>query len=192
VQSENNIGFKEWAIVVDALGAGEQIIILRKGGIREPKGQFRLEHDEFFLFPTFAHQNPHAIIPSKRPRLAEIVAAAPKNNTVPLLFYAKVAENWRLDSLEQLHRLEGRHIWTFKTLQERYKFGRFEGVSAIVVRVFRLPNVIEVPNLPQYGGCTSWVEFEKSLSTAGATPVLNDAEFENRCRDIESRIRLAA
>ena len=30
--------FKEWAIVVDALGRGEQIIILRKGGISEGRG----------------------------------------------------------------------------------------------------------------------------------------------------------
>ncbi len=30
------IAFKEWMIVVDALGRGEQIIILRKGGISTP------------------------------------------------------------------------------------------------------------------------------------------------------------
>src|SRR5258708_6269605 len=29
------IAFKEWAVVADALGHGEQILILRKGGIRE-------------------------------------------------------------------------------------------------------------------------------------------------------------
>ena len=27
--------FKEWAVIVEALGQGEQIVILRKGGIAE-------------------------------------------------------------------------------------------------------------------------------------------------------------
>ena len=35
------IAFKEWAMVVDALGRGEQIIILRKGGISEGRGGFK-------------------------------------------------------------------------------------------------------------------------------------------------------
>src|SRR5258705_3213217 len=43
--------FKEWAIVVDALGRGEQIVILRKGGIREGRGGFHVEHPQFWLFP---------------------------------------------------------------------------------------------------------------------------------------------
>ena len=30
-----SVGFKEWAIVCEALGRGEQSIILRKGGIAE-------------------------------------------------------------------------------------------------------------------------------------------------------------
>ena len=29
------LAFKEWAIIVDALGRGEQILILRKGGLQE-------------------------------------------------------------------------------------------------------------------------------------------------------------
>src|SRR2546422_3996735 len=37
--------FKEWAVVVDALGRGEQVIILRKGGIAEDRGEFELEQD---------------------------------------------------------------------------------------------------------------------------------------------------
>ena len=44
--------FKEWAIVVDALGRGAQILILRKGGLREGSGGFRLEQRQFLLFPT--------------------------------------------------------------------------------------------------------------------------------------------
>ena len=49
-------GFKEWALVCDALGRGEQSIILRKGGIAEGRTGFRFQHDEFLLFPTLFHE----------------------------------------------------------------------------------------------------------------------------------------
>ena len=50
------IAFKEWAVTVRALAEGEQLLTLRKGGIREPSKHFALEHDRFFLYPTFDHQ----------------------------------------------------------------------------------------------------------------------------------------
>jgi hypothetical protein len=47
------IAFKEWAVTVRALAEGEQLVTLRKGGVREPDKDFALEHERFFLFPTF-------------------------------------------------------------------------------------------------------------------------------------------
>ncbi len=35
------VAFKEWTVVVDALGRGDQIIILRKGGLSEGRDGFR-------------------------------------------------------------------------------------------------------------------------------------------------------
>src|SRR5213082_2938121 len=49
-------GFKEWSLVCDALGRGRQSVILRKGGIAEGRGGFSFRHREFFLFPTFFHE----------------------------------------------------------------------------------------------------------------------------------------
>ena len=40
-------GFKEWTLICDALGRGEQSIILRKGGIAEGRAGFRF--DEIFI-----------------------------------------------------------------------------------------------------------------------------------------------
>ena len=49
------IALKEWAVICDLLLAGEQAILLRKGGVHEGTGpgQFRLEHDRFALFPAW-------------------------------------------------------------------------------------------------------------------------------------------
>ena len=51
-----SIGFKEWSLVCNALGHGTQSVILRKGGIAEGREGFSFRHREFFLFPTFFHE----------------------------------------------------------------------------------------------------------------------------------------
>ena len=48
--------FKEWEAIVEALGHGAQIIILRKGGIAEGRAGFKPKHPKFWLFPTGFHQ----------------------------------------------------------------------------------------------------------------------------------------
>ncbi|HVZ81376.1 MAG TPA: DUF1802 family protein, partial [bacterium] len=69
---QNNIALKEWAVVLKALEEGKQTILLRKGGIAEEGGEFKPEHPEFFLYPTFEHETPAAIKADWRPRLASI------------------------------------------------------------------------------------------------------------------------
>ena len=48
--------FKEWEGIVEALGHGAQILILRKGGIAEGRAGFQVKHPKFWLFPTGYHQ----------------------------------------------------------------------------------------------------------------------------------------
>src|SRR3712207_6851939 len=38
------VAFKEWAVTVRALAEGEQLLTLRKGGIREENKHFEIEH----------------------------------------------------------------------------------------------------------------------------------------------------
>ena len=64
------IAFKEWAVTVRALAEGEQLLTLRKGGIREEHRHFELEHDRFFLYPTFDHQAGDLVRESHKPELA--------------------------------------------------------------------------------------------------------------------------
>ena len=64
------VAFKEWAVTVRALAEGEQLLTLRKGGIREENKHFEIEHDRFFLYPTFDHQRNDLVRPSHVPELA--------------------------------------------------------------------------------------------------------------------------
>jgi hypothetical protein len=68
--------FKEWAVVVDALGRGEQILILRKGGLAEGPGGFQVEQREFLLLPTRFHQQRERVLPAAQLRYDELAAEA--------------------------------------------------------------------------------------------------------------------
>jgi hypothetical protein len=183
MQAHSHIAFKEWAVVVEALGRGEQILILRKGGIQEQRGQFHVDHREFWLFPTQYHETEHSIIPSKRPALREIAARA-SSDFVEIEFYAVTGHIAPITDASLLGRLQGRHIWSERVLQERFEYGREQALQAMLVRVYRADAPVRFPARENYGGCKSWVELEWPLSTAGLKPVLPDAEFDRQRDEI--------
>jgi len=183
METTSNIAFKEWAVVVDALGRGEQAIILRKGGIREERGQFHVDHREFWLYPTQYHEAERSIIPSKRPALREI-AARSSPEAVDIEYYVVADPVIRIADLERVRRLQGRHIWSEQILQERFQFGREAGLHLLLTRVYRRPSAERFAIRESYGGCRSWVELERTLSTAGLTPVLSDVEYRAQREEI--------
>src|SRR5690348_2515020 len=85
-----SVGFKEWSLVCDALGRGEQSIILRKGGIAEGGKGFSFQHREFFLFPTFYHEQAAKV----RIASGNLLEAG---DTITIRWYAKVEHALRID-----------------------------------------------------------------------------------------------
>jgi hypothetical protein len=179
MQSDSRIAFKEWAVIVDALARGEQTIILRKGGIRETRGEFHVDHREFWLFPTRFHEDELSIIPSKRADFREILSSG-KSDSVMVQFYAVAESIVHIADLETLKRLQGRHIWAEQVLAQRFQFGREPGIHALIVRVYQSPQPHVFPLLPEYSGCKSWIELSRAVSTEGLVPVLSDAEFRQQ------------
>ena len=59
-----DMALKEWAVAVRAISQGDQILILRKGGIHRDDKDFRILHREFLLFPTFEHQEHDLVKPA--------------------------------------------------------------------------------------------------------------------------------
>ena len=171
------IAFKEWAIVVDALGSGEQIIILRKGGLREERGGFEVEHSRFLLFPTLFHQQRESVIPSAQARFDQIAPHWPDPSRLRLNHFAVVSGWLRLESLEAAERLRGQHIWRDEVIRQRFDWSGERSIHALAVRVYRLPAPVEFPMLTSYGGCKSWIELTEDISTSGAQPVLSDSAF---------------
>ena len=184
------IAFKEWLIVVDALGRGEQIIILRKGGLSEGRGGFKAEHSRFLLFPTLFHQQRESVVTSAQSRFDEIAPGVPATDCVRIEFFCEVAGWQRLDSLAEAERLRGQHIWRDDVIAERFDWGREQNIHALVMRVFHLPKAVELPMLESYGGCRSWIALEQDISLDGAIPALSDTGFAQKRTEFREALEM--
>ena len=56
-----NWALKEWAVIVHALLEGEQILDVRKGGLREDGRHFSVQSNRLWLYPTAEHQKPELL-----------------------------------------------------------------------------------------------------------------------------------
>ena len=162
----NRVAFKEWASIVEALGRGQQILILRKGGIHERGKKFDVAYDEFFLFPTLEHQNPKDLKPEGQEILSKILREKPQPNILPIQYYCVVQDSFWISDEKTLRELDPFHYWSWECVKARFEWGEKNGLFGISVRTYALPEAVTLENLKRYGGCRSWVELEKPLETA--------------------------
>jgi hypothetical protein len=177
--------FKEWAVICKALAEGRQALILRKGGIAEPGGSFRVEQPRFWLYPTYVHQQKEGITAGARPLLEQALAERPPEGTLQLSHFAEVAKVWHLTDLAAVERLAPLHCWSAEAVRARFEYRR-PGLFVLAARVWRAAEVHELPETPVYAGCKSWVELDRELSTMEAAAVLSEEEFAGRLRTMEA------
>jgi hypothetical protein len=167
-------GLKEWAIVCEAMGRGEQSVIVRKGGIAEGRSGFAFRHSEFFLFPTFFHEQ----VDKVRLDGAEIPKARP--GEIEVRFFAKVTASAHIISWETAAALEPLHILQPSVVRERFDYDEAPGLHVALVRVFRLAPSWIFPDAPRYGGCRSWVKLPEIGPAITLEPVLTNRKHEER------------
>jgi hypothetical protein len=153
----NQTAFKEWAVICRALIQGRQRVILRKGGIVEPGGQFQVVHREFLLMPTFLHQSAESLLPEARDLLVDIDADRPPEGTVVFRHRARVIDVMRIESADGLARFRGQHVWADQVVAERFHRWRDE-LHVLSVEVSALAEPLVVPWRDSFGGCKSWVD----------------------------------
>lgn len=188
VSPRTNAALKEWAIVCRALGDGRQVLLIRKGGFEEIKDGFQVTHRDFWLFPTYVHQKAADLIPAVHAEFGEVQKAQPPSGTVPFQLYATVEDAVKVMDLERLRTLEGHHILSWECIASRFHYRNKPGVHVMTLRVYRGPAVVTLKNTPGYDGCVSWVDLDQVLETEGCAPVLSDAEFGARLKDIRARL----
>lgn len=187
MQDCNRFAFKEWAVICELLNRGTQSLILRKGGIHEGRAGFRVEHREFWLFPTEFHQQPDVLAPAARPLLNVVLSRVPAAGTIVVTNYIVVEDVIEILSASQLPRLAGWHGWSESTLESRFYY-RMPMLFGLIVRAYRRSEPWIVPDSPHFGGCRSWVEFPVEYDTKLLSPVITDDEHFARIQQIRNAI----
>jgi hypothetical protein len=180
---------KEWAVICRALAEGQQALLLRKGGIAESSGEFEVEHRRFWLFPTYVHQQKDGIVPEAAPLLEQAEADHPPPGIVRLTYFAEAAAIYVVRDLADAEKLAGLHCWSKQTVQSRFEYRR-PGLFVLAVRVYRAPQMFDLPDTAKYAGCRSWVELDRALPTEGATPVVKEEAFAEVLRTLDRLLRL--
>ncbi|MDX6641250.1 MAG: hypothetical protein QOF12_2261 [Solirubrobacteraceae bacterium] len=196
------IAFKEWAVTVRALAEGEQLLTLRKGGIREPQRHFRVEHERFFLYPTFDHQRNDLVRASHQPELRRALeegvwaegepppealaqdGGIAQPDRVRIRAWAEVAAHWTVTDPRTVDALSPFYVWTSDYAEKRLAWKRRHPLHVVLLRTYRIPRPVTVKVKEEFGGCRSWLEIPRDLPFEG-TPVLSDDEFGRASEEIE-------
>ena len=174
-----SVAFKEWALVCEALGNGRQSLILRKGGIAEGRDGFAFKHPDFFLFPTWFHEQlarttlpPSTDVPTQLDGEIEIRYAA-------TLEWSRLVTNTAV-----LPSLRDFHILHEDVVNERFRYDDHQGIHVGFVRVFRLNVPQRLADSKSYGGCRSWLDLPP-LGDSARVPVISDEEHQRRQKKLE-------
>jgi len=149
--------------VIDALGRGEQVILIRKGGIADPK--FGVEAERFYLYPTYFHQQ------QSEPSL------------VTITHWCEVVTTWRVHAIEPLVPLV---VIPRDALEARYRFRPDQALHVIGVRTSALRNPQTIHVKPEYLGCRSWVSVDDEIDVEGSLPALTETELEARLNRVQA------
>ena len=174
MQSFLNMALKEWSIVCDAVLAGRQAILLRKGGIYEAAGEFELEHSQFVLFPTVLHQKPESVKAAWRGGI-KTVDREPAEITIrgwaEVFFIARVPNRAAFDPLDDLH------LWDKPLIDMRFNYRPDYPLYIILLRAWTLPRPLKIALDPRHAGCKSWVPLREPIAVHASEPVKPDVDL---------------
>lgn len=169
--------------MVRALLAGEQVLDLRKGGIREQDRHFALRATRVWLYPTVEHQAAELVRPAYRRWIAESEQDAPPERAIRVEGWADVVGIARLTEPDDLAKIDGKFVWTPEYAASRLQWKRADALWVLALRAYRLTEPVTVPFSDAYGGCTSWVDLAELPDDPGSLPsepALSDEAFAAR------------
>jgi len=164
----NHTALKEWSTVIDELARGEQVILIRKGGIADPT--FGVEAERFYLYPTYFHQ--------QQSEPAEVT----------ITHWCEVVRTWRVREIEPLVSLV---VIPREALEARYRFRPDQALHVIGVRTFALPEPRTIAVTPDYLGCKSWVSIDDEIDVDGSVPVLSEEDLAARLDQVNTKSAVA-
>jgi hypothetical protein len=162
----NHTALKEWKSVIDALGSGAQIVLVRKGGLADQS--FGIEAQRFYLFPTNYHD-----------------AGGSEPTHVRITHWAEAVKTWQIRDAAMLPRLQALTILDDAAIETRYRFRPDQAINVIAVRAYRLAKPAEVVMKPEYSGCRSWVSIDEEIDIDGSVAALSHEELQGQINAID-------
>lgn len=169
----NHTALKEWSNVVTGLGRGEQILLVRKGGIADPS--FGVEADRFYLYPTYFHQG-----------------ESEARRRVSITHWCEVVRTWAVTDATQLAHLAPLVVMPEETLTTRFRFRPDQTLYVIAVRAWELARPVEIEFREAYGGCRSWISLDDEIDVDGSRPVLGERELAAKIESVDAVLTAAA
>src|SRR5688500_6775054 len=181
------VAFKEWAVTVRALAEGEQLLTLRKGGIREENRHFEIEHDRFFLYPTFDHQQGQHVRESHRPELSRALeegvwadgepsasafvheGGIPQPDRVRIRAWAEVEASYLITDPRCVEALRPYYVWTPDYAEKRLAWKRRHPLNVMRRPTYRIPRPARWKGADGSLGGGSWLRLS-ATSRSRARP----------------------
>lgn len=184
-QPVSTLSLKEWAVAIEALGQGKQIITVRKGGLYEETRDFKLEHDTFYLYPTYEHQKADMVKPEFHSDLeATLVNWSPEKTTVEIRYFAHITDDVEVLDEAKIRALGPFHIWTDNFADVRLHWKKKNPLHILFARVYKLEKPLEITIDEAYKGCKSWHNLLQEVPQDGFAPVLTDEEYAAKREEI--------
>jgi len=184
-QPTSTLALKEWAVAVKALGEGKQIITVRKGGLYEETREFKLEHDTFYLYPTYEHQKRELVKPAFHAELESTWEGwSADKPTVDIRYFTHVTDDVEILDEAKVRALDPFHIWTNDFADVRLHWKKKKPLHILFARVYRLHEPVEIDVEEAYKGCKSWHHLLEAIPQTGCSPVLTDEEYAKKRAEI--------
>lgn len=181
---------KEWAIAVEALEQGKTIMLLRKGGIHEESGRFKVAHDRVLLYPTHEHQQPFLLKDEYATQVTPVTSGW-HPETIRISSWAEITNILLVSDEAVVRALLPFHIWNEHMISDRLQWKPRQPLYILLLRTYKLAQVQMIPYQEAYGGCKSWIDLAEPISIDDAQPVLDDATYASSVAEISRIISTA-
>ncbi|GEM46522.1 DUF1802 family protein [Deinococcus cellulosilyticus] len=166
-------GLKEWDAQVQLLLSGQYAVLVRKGGIIEKNLEFEIEHREFFLYPTFLHQNKLELKEEHHP----LILDQNPPSEVAFSAFARVRAVWKIEDLDVALQIEKLQALNSKAIERRFNYRNKPYLHVLLLEVFSLETSFVLTETPEMFGCISWVPLDQ-VHEVHARPVLPGQQLE--------------
>jgi hypothetical protein len=169
------LALKEWHVVCEAIARGDQVLTLRKGGIREKA--FAVAGASFWLYPTWQHQQAADVKRAWRGELARSNAERRADGSAPIRCACRVEAAWEVTDASTLNALDHHHLWAATYIQSRLAWRPTKPLTVLLLRASALVEPVMLAADERFAGCRSWLELGIDLPAVSLIESLTDDAF---------------